>query len=92
MTPAELRAYADVMREMGVFKVTFTHPVFNMADAHVTIELSQSAIAAALAERTPIASSPNGTSRHTDRAPAPTPDDEEQEDPYQFMATEGMPG
>lgn len=79
MTPAELEALAEVMRDKGVFKLTM---------GSVTIEMSGQALALAHAPPPP---APNQS------ADGPSPQDprrlpEDDDDPMQYGATEGMPG
>ena len=83
MTPAELREYARVMRDEGIFKYTL-RVERNGPDEVVTIEMSQAAIAAAQAERHP-AAAPNTVPVQ----PLPPPPSEEEEDRFAYMATEG---
>ncbi len=79
MTPEELRAYAQVMKAEGIFRATIDG---------VSIEMSQAALAyAAVPTPQPAHQSADGPSPHD---PKRAPDDED--DPFQYAATEGMPG
>lgn len=80
MTPEELRAYAQVMKAEGMYKVE----VRTGRDLLLSIEMSQVAIAAAHADHA------------TRAAPSPTqpapPAEGDEDDPFAYAATEGLPG
>lgn len=80
MTPAELRAIAAVMREMGVFRVTLDG---------VTVEMSAAALQMGMAEKLE-ASGAKPAVVPAQTEPAPRPDEED--DAMLYAATEGLPG
>lgn len=83
MTPQELRDFARAMREEGIFRVTLPDGI--------VLEMSQVAIHMGAQERLAVLEAEKPKPAPQQAADETPPDENEEDDPMTYAATEGLP-